>query len=147
MDNHIFMFNQVDEKYGLPQSSVQDLAACLKNNNLLQMGTNLILNSEIRKKIEKHQKENKRCFLFVYIVPDASNQLTVGAGEIISLENIHKLDFVSADKRFVEYVTKYDIEIMLPIYIKSVGNKFIATLVALPWGDKEKIKKALKLDS
>jgi len=147
MSKKILGVSQVNAKYNLPKTSLEDAINFASNKNIVVKGFELLHDPCIQEQInEKHLKKN-RCFMFASIIPNEKGELIIHTKQIISLEDISKVPYVKDDKRFIEYVQKYDIEIMLPIYFKSTGNQFQASIVMLPWADPNKIKEALNLNT
>jgi hypothetical protein len=142
MTTNIVCVTQIDPKYGLPDTSAKDVAAFVKNQDFIGVGTNILCLPETEINVLEKHKQKQRCFLYVLILPK-KGKLEVQASAVITLDNFNKIPFVRDDKIFLSYVQKYDMEFMLPVFFKSTGNIFQASIVMAPWGDPEKIKKAL----
>jgi|GEM_PF-6311442 len=141
---HHFAFSEIDNKYGLPVNSKQDVINFNKNKAIMDVIVEAVhTDMNIIENIISNRNNGKRSFVFGYVAANEKEPKLVAVNVVLA-ENIHKLPFVAEDKRFLEYIQKYDLEIMIPVYVKfDLG--FQATIMFLPNTDPKKIKEALNL--
>lgn len=90
-----------------------------------------MINERVQEAVKVYHKFGKRCFVDIRTAVKGDNYKVT---RVDVYADLNDAPHAKADKKFCEYFENYEMDFMVPFYIRCVENKsFFAGIIGQPW--------------
>lgn len=126
----------------LPERTPQEFQACVSGARKYSPLIAAIL-MQFKDKIEKAKKERVRVCMGIRILENGQ----VMGGLVPYTAIVDGIPEMKSDARLMKYIEKYDMEISIPVALRSMGPQnrdYFASVIAVPWLGQEILEEKLR---